>query len=111
MDTQVQKGLLQAVCTCPYGIHSTRRELRRRIAEFTGGSGIVKRRILRALSSGERDLLTEEGPKTAARTMCFTLGTYQVLDLRNLPRSGYIFYETTQVLPFSPNPDTLLDIS
>ncbi|MDR2759319.1 MAG: tRNA 2-thiocytidine biosynthesis TtcA family protein [Spirochaetaceae bacterium] len=54
-----EKGFLSAACTCPYGLHSKRREVRKRIAEFTGNSGAVKRRILRALSSGEQDLLTE----------------------------------------------------
>jgi tRNA 2-thiocytidine biosynthesis protein TtcA len=54
-----EKGLLSAACTCPYGLRSKRREMRKRIAELTGNSGAVKRRILRALSSGERDLLTE----------------------------------------------------
>jgi tRNA 2-thiocytidine biosynthesis protein TtcA len=53
------QGILKAACTCPYGINSKRREIRRGIADFTGNSGAVKRRILRALSSGERDLLEE----------------------------------------------------
>jgi tRNA 2-thiocytidine biosynthesis protein TtcA len=56
-----EKRILKAACTCPYGLHSKRRELRGRIADFTGGSGAVKRRILRALASGERDLLVERG--------------------------------------------------
>jgi tRNA 2-thiocytidine biosynthesis protein TtcA len=54
-----EKGLLSAACTCPYGLNSQRRDLRKRIAEFTGNSGAVKRRILKALSVGERDMLTE----------------------------------------------------
>jgi tRNA 2-thiocytidine biosynthesis protein TtcA len=53
------QNFLKAACTCPYGINSRRRDIRQRLAEFTGGSGAVKRRILKALSSGERDLLTE----------------------------------------------------
>jgi len=53
------RNILKAVCTCPYGVNSKRRDIRQRIAAFTGGSGAVKRRILKALSSGERDLLTE----------------------------------------------------
>ncbi|MDR2110495.1 MAG: tRNA 2-thiocytidine biosynthesis TtcA family protein [Spirochaetaceae bacterium] len=53
-----EMGILAAACTCPYGVHSKRRELRRRIADFTGGSGAVKRRILQALASGAEDLLT-----------------------------------------------------
>jgi tRNA 2-thiocytidine biosynthesis protein TtcA len=55
-----EKGILKAACTCPYGLNSTRREVRKRIGEFTGNSGPVKRRIFKALSSGERDLLVEE---------------------------------------------------
>jgi tRNA 2-thiocytidine biosynthesis protein TtcA len=54
-----EKNILKAACTCPYGIHSQRREVRQRIADFTGNSGAVKRRILKALSSGPSDLLTE----------------------------------------------------
>jgi tRNA 2-thiocytidine biosynthesis protein TtcA len=53
------QNILKAACTCPYGVNSRRRDIRQRIAEFTGGSGAVKRRILKALSSGERDLLTD----------------------------------------------------
>ncbi|MDR0553223.1 MAG: tRNA 2-thiocytidine biosynthesis TtcA family protein [Treponema sp.] len=52
-----EQNILKAACTCPYGINSRRRDIRRRIAEFTGNSGAVKRRILRALSSGYKDLL------------------------------------------------------
>jgi tRNA 2-thiocytidine biosynthesis protein TtcA len=52
-------GILKAACTCPYGLHSKRREVRRGLAEFTGNSGAVKRRILRALSSGAEDLLED----------------------------------------------------
>ena len=54
-----ERGILKAACTCPYGLNSQRRDLRRRIAEFTGNSGAVKRRIFRAFSSGARDMLTE----------------------------------------------------
>jgi len=53
------QNILKAACTCPYGVNSKRRDIRQRIAAFTGGSGAVKRRILKALASGERDLLTE----------------------------------------------------
>ena len=52
-------NILKAACTCPYGVNSKRRDIRRRIAEFTGSSGTVKRRILNALASGDRDLLVE----------------------------------------------------
>jgi tRNA 2-thiocytidine biosynthesis protein TtcA len=60
-----EKGFLSAACTCPYGLHSKRREMRQRLAEFTGGSGAVKRRILRALAVGERDFLTEDDSNPA----------------------------------------------
>lgn len=56
-----EKEILKAACTCPYGRNSARREMRGRIAELTGGSGVVKRRIMLALSSGARDLLVEDG--------------------------------------------------
>jgi tRNA 2-thiocytidine biosynthesis protein TtcA len=54
-----KQGILKAACTCPYGINSNRRDMRQRIAALTGGSGAIKRRILAALASGERDLLAE----------------------------------------------------
>jgi tRNA 2-thiocytidine biosynthesis protein TtcA len=52
-----EKDILKAACTCPYGINSKRRDMRKRIAEFTGNSGAIKRRIFKAISSGERDFL------------------------------------------------------
>jgi tRNA 2-thiocytidine biosynthesis protein TtcA len=55
-----EQNILKAACTCPYGINSRRKDIRRRIAEFSGGSGAVKRRILKALGSGKLDLLREE---------------------------------------------------
>jgi tRNA 2-thiocytidine biosynthesis protein TtcA len=55
-----EKNILRTACTCPYGINSGRRDMRERIAGFTGSSGAVKRRILKALSSGEKDLLIED---------------------------------------------------
>ncbi|MDR0569306.1 MAG: tRNA 2-thiocytidine biosynthesis TtcA family protein [Spirochaetaceae bacterium] len=54
-----EQGVLKAACTCPYGLHSQRRDVRRRLAEFTGGSGAAKRRILQAISAGAVDLLSE----------------------------------------------------
>jgi tRNA 2-thiocytidine biosynthesis protein TtcA len=56
-----EQNILKAACTCPYGINSGRRDIRGRIAAFTGNSGAVKRRILASLSSGTEDLLAEEG--------------------------------------------------
>ncbi|MDR3171231.1 MAG: tRNA 2-thiocytidine biosynthesis TtcA family protein [Treponema sp.] len=44
-----EKDILKAACTCPYGLHSQRRDIRKRIADFTGNSGTVKRRIFKAL--------------------------------------------------------------
>ncbi|GHT57399.1 tRNA 2-thiocytidine(32) synthetase TtcA [Spirochaetia bacterium] len=54
-----EQDILKAACTCAYGINSKRRDVRKRIAEFTGSSGAVKRRILKALSSGKEDLLVD----------------------------------------------------
>ena len=56
-----EQKLLSAVCTCPFGINSRRRDVRDRLAAFTNNSGAVKRRILSAISSGAEDLLTEDG--------------------------------------------------
>jgi tRNA 2-thiocytidine biosynthesis protein TtcA len=57
-----EQNILKNACTCPYGQNSKRRDMRKRIAEFTGGkdSGDIKRRILKALSGGAQDFLTEE---------------------------------------------------
>jgi tRNA 2-thiocytidine biosynthesis protein TtcA len=54
------QNILKAACTCPYGVNSSRRDIRNRIEAFTEGSGAVKRRILAALSSGEKDLLMDD---------------------------------------------------
>jgi tRNA 2-thiocytidine biosynthesis protein TtcA len=54
-----EQGILKAACTCPYGINSKRRDMRQRISALTGGSGAIKRQILAALASGERDFLAE----------------------------------------------------
>jgi tRNA 2-thiocytidine biosynthesis protein TtcA len=60
IDCAAEQNILKAACTCPYGANSKRREIRKRIADFTGSSGAVKRRILTALSSGGQDFLNEE---------------------------------------------------
>ena len=52
--------ILAAACTCPYGINSSRRNIREKIAALSNNSGAVKRRILASLSSGKQDLLMEE---------------------------------------------------
>ncbi|MDR2552646.1 MAG: tRNA 2-thiocytidine biosynthesis TtcA family protein [Treponema sp.] len=54
-----EQGILRGACTCPYGINSQRGDMRKKLADFTGNSGAVKRRILAALSSGKTDLLAE----------------------------------------------------
>jgi tRNA 2-thiocytidine biosynthesis protein TtcA len=46
-----EKDIIKAACTCPYGVHSKRRDMRGRIAELTGNSGAVKRRILKAMDA------------------------------------------------------------
>jgi tRNA 2-thiocytidine biosynthesis protein TtcA len=53
-----EQNILKEVCTCPYGVNSGRREMRERIAAFTGNSGAIKRRILAALSA--KGLLEEK---------------------------------------------------
>jgi tRNA 2-thiocytidine biosynthesis protein TtcA len=42
-------GILQRACACPYGANSHRQVIRKKIADFTGGSGAVKRRIFSAV--------------------------------------------------------------
>ncbi|MDR2375107.1 MAG: tRNA 2-thiocytidine biosynthesis TtcA family protein [Treponema sp.] len=59
IDCAAEQNILKASCTCPFGINSKRRDMRKRIAELTGASGAVKRRILRALGCGSQDLLTD----------------------------------------------------
>jgi tRNA 2-thiocytidine biosynthesis protein TtcA len=54
-----EMGILKTACTCPFGAHSKRRDIRAKLTAFTGDSGAVKRRIFRALSSGTTDLLEE----------------------------------------------------
>jgi tRNA 2-thiocytidine biosynthesis protein TtcA len=63
LSCAAELGILKAACTCPFGINSKRRDMREKIAALTGGSGAVKRRILRALSAG--GLLTGDGAETA----------------------------------------------
>jgi len=53
-------NILKNTCTCPYGINSGRREVRKRLADLTGKSGAVKRRILSSISKGNIDLLRED---------------------------------------------------
>ncbi|GHT98004.1 tRNA 2-thiocytidine(32) synthetase TtcA [Spirochaetia bacterium] len=60
IDCAAEQDILKAVCTCPFGLHSKRRDIRTRIAEFAGPA--EKRRIFKALSSGPVDLLSEVPP-------------------------------------------------
>ncbi|MDR2792646.1 MAG: tRNA 2-thiocytidine biosynthesis TtcA family protein [Treponema sp.] len=53
-----EEGILKTSCTCPFGMNSNRRAVRKRIADFTGNSAAVKRRILQAVDAA--GLLTEE---------------------------------------------------
>lgn len=55
-----EQNILKAACTCPYGQNSKRRDIRKRIADFVAKDGEIKRRILKALSDGKIDYLTEE---------------------------------------------------
>jgi tRNA 2-thiocytidine biosynthesis protein TtcA len=55
-----EQDILKTACTCPYGVNSKRRDIRKKLAAFTGNSYAVKRRVFAALSSGEKDLLTED---------------------------------------------------
>ena len=52
-----EKDILKAVCTCPYGLKSKRRDIRKPIAGLTCNSPDIKRRILKALASRADNLL------------------------------------------------------
>ncbi|MCL2719870.1 MAG: tRNA 2-thiocytidine biosynthesis TtcA family protein [Treponema sp.] len=54
-----EQNILKNTCTCPYGQNSNRRNIRKKIADFTGNDGDMKRRILKALGDGKIDLLTD----------------------------------------------------
>ena len=56
------QNILKTACTCPYGQNSSRRKIRKQIADFTGEkeSGEVKMRILKALGNGKVDYLVED---------------------------------------------------
>jgi tRNA 2-thiocytidine biosynthesis protein TtcA len=45
-----EKGFRSAVCTCPYGRDSKRREVRERIFALTGGSSDLKRNLFASMS-------------------------------------------------------------
>ncbi|HET7839167.1 MAG TPA: tRNA 2-thiocytidine biosynthesis TtcA family protein [Rectinemataceae bacterium] len=52
-----EKGFRSAVCTCPYGLESKRREVRKRIAALTGGSSELKRNLYDSMSNVNMDYL------------------------------------------------------
>jgi len=59
-----EQNILKNACTCPYGQNSKRRDMRKRIAEFTSSAdkdeqGDIKRQILKALSGGNVDYLVD----------------------------------------------------
>ena len=56
-----EQNILKAACTCPYGQNSKRREMRKKIADFTAGgsAGEIKRRILKAADGEKIDYLTD----------------------------------------------------
>jgi tRNA 2-thiocytidine biosynthesis protein TtcA len=54
-----EKGFRSAVCTCPYGRESKRREVRARIATLTGGSSQLKRNLFESMSNVNEAYLPE----------------------------------------------------
>jgi tRNA 2-thiocytidine biosynthesis protein TtcA len=52
-----EKGFRSAVCTCPYGLESKRREVRKRIALLTNGSSELKRNLFDSMSNVNQDYL------------------------------------------------------
>jgi tRNA 2-thiocytidine biosynthesis protein TtcA len=57
-----EQNILKNACTCPYGQNSNRRDMRKKIADFTSGktAGDIKRRILKALGDGKIDFLKDD---------------------------------------------------
>jgi tRNA 2-thiocytidine biosynthesis protein TtcA len=55
-----EKGFRSAACTCPYWIDSARREVRARIAQFTGGSSRLKRNLFDSMSKVNGEYLPKE---------------------------------------------------
>jgi tRNA 2-thiocytidine biosynthesis protein TtcA len=50
IDCAAEDGILQHACTCPYGAHSPRKDVRARLATFCAGNSAEKRRILQAVA-------------------------------------------------------------
>lgn len=54
------ENILKAACTCPFGCNSERKVVRSQIQILTKNSKNAKRRILAALSTGQKNLLIEK---------------------------------------------------
>jgi len=52
-----EKGFRSAVCTCPFGRDSKRREVRERVALLTGGSSAIKRNLFDSMSDVNEEYL------------------------------------------------------
>lgn len=52
-----EKGFLSTTCSCAYGEDSKRREARRKIAELTGGSSLLKRNLFDSMSNVNAEYL------------------------------------------------------
>jgi tRNA 2-thiocytidine biosynthesis protein TtcA len=52
-----EKGFRSAVCTCPFGLESKRREVRERVALLTGGSSALKRNLFDSMSAVKSEYL------------------------------------------------------
>jgi tRNA 2-thiocytidine biosynthesis protein TtcA len=57
VDFAAEKGFRSAVCTCPYGLESKRREVRARVAHLTGGSSALKRNLFASMSAVKEEYL------------------------------------------------------
>lgn len=53
IESAKAEGYRSAACTCPFGQESNRRVIRAKMAELTGGSGDMKRRMLDAIDRVE----------------------------------------------------------
>jgi len=53
-----EKGFRSAVCTCPFGRESKRKEVRKRIEALTGGSSAMKRRLFESASNVKEEYLS-----------------------------------------------------
>jgi tRNA 2-thiocytidine biosynthesis protein TtcA len=67
-----EKGFRSAVCTCPFGRESKRREVRSRIVALTGGSSDAKRRLFESTEHVNAEYLGSDhlAVPTSLRTTC-----------------------------------------